>query len=394
MKKALLLSVVATGFIFAGGNIAPAQPVVPTAAPAACNFWGSIGARYDINDNDTDTTEFADAENNRFLSTIVLGVEKEVGYGFGLGAEVAGIFLTDGKFNKIATADKESAELSQLYLTYKTGNTAIKAGRQALPKAVSPLAFSVKNVGAFERTYDGVVLVNTDIQDTTLVAAWVRSVVDGSTDTKVGDTGIYMLSAINKSLTNTTLSTSVYYAKAGDNLAADLSSAWFSAESKLDNVKLGLQVAYSKLKGSDSTIGVAGYVSTKFNALDAKLTLAYINDGAAPLSLNRYGAPKGTYAPSSAFWGGTYRVFGGSANAALGKQKIARLDLGYKIKGYGKVYGGVAVDKVDNADTAVAARVGYNFKVMDLNTKVEYRYNKDFKGAKNHRIRVESIYKF
>jgi len=394
MKNVLLLSVVATGFIFAGGNIAPAQPVVPTAAPAACDFWGSIGARYDINDNDTDTTEFADSENNRFLSSIVLGVEKKLGYGFGLGAEIAATFATDGKFKKLPTKDKETAELSQIYLTYKTGNTAVKVGRQALPKAVSPLVFSAKSVGALERTYDALVVVNTDLQDTTLVGAWVRSVVDGSKDTKVGDKGVFMVSAINKSLTNTTLSTSIYYAKAGDNLAANLTSAWFSAETKLDNVKLGLQVAYSKLKGLDKTLGVAGYISTKYNAFDAKLTLAYINDGAAPLTLNSYGAPKGTYAPASAFWGGSYRLFGGNANAKLGKQKIARLDLGYKIKGHGKVYGGVAVDKADNASTAVAARIGYKFKVMDLNTKVEYRYNKNFKGAKNHRIRVESIYKF
>jgi hypothetical protein len=82
---------------------------------------------------------------------------------------------------------------------------------------------------------------------------------------------------------------------------------------------------------------------------------------------------------------------GGNANGA--KQKIARLDLGYKV-GAGKVYGGVAADKADGKSTAVAARIGYDFKIADVNAKVEYRYNKDFAKVKNHRVRVQGVYKF
>ena len=399
MKKSLLLSIAASAVVFAGGDIAPVQPVQPTAAPAACDFWGSIGARYDANDVDGGLA-FDDTENNVFLATVVLGVEKELGYGFGFGAEVAGLFKTDGEFEKFPGQDRETAELSQLYLTYKTGNTSIKAGRQALPKAVSPLAFSVRNVGMLERTYDGIVVVNTDIQDTTLVGAWIRSVADGSTDTKVGDNGIFMLGAINKSIANTTLSTALYYAKAGDNLAKDLTSAWFAAETKVGSVDLGLQLAYSELKDLDETYGVAAYIGTKYNAFDAKLTVAYINDGVAPLSLNRYKNPT-AYAPSSGFWGGTYRLFGGSTKVVggtnvLGDQKIARLDVGYKIDGYGKVYAGVAVDKPENSakETAIAARLGYKFNVKGVDAKIEYRYNKDFDDVKHQRIRLEGIYKF
>ena len=395
MKKVLLLSIVASGLMYAGGDIAPVEPVVPAAtAPAACDFWGSIGARYDANDDDTSTTEFGDAQNNRFLSTIVLGTEQKLGYGFGLGAEVAGFFLTDGEFNKLPNKSKESAEVSQFYLTYGFDNTTIKAGRQALPKSLSPLAFSVKNLGAFERTYNGIVVVNKDLPDTTLVGAWIRSVADGNNNTKVGDKGIFMLTAVNKSIANTTLSSSLYYAKAGNALPRDLVSAWATGETKIDNAKLGLQLAYSKLKGLKKTIAAAAYAATNFSGLNAKLTLAYISDGAGPLTLNSFAAPRGTYAPSSAFWGGTYRVFGGNASTKLGKQKIARLDLSYKIDGYGTVYGGVAVDKPDNKKTAVAARAGYKFKIYGVNGLVEYRYHKDFAGKKHQRVRLEGVYKF
>jgi hypothetical protein len=399
MKKGVLLSIVASSLIYAGGDIAPVEPVQPqevpqatTVAPAACDFWGQIGLRYEAYDDDVKGREFDDAENNRAILAVVLGVEKDLGYGFGLGAELAGGLYTDGEFEKLPGQDREKAEISQLFLTYKAGNTAIKAGRQALPKAVSPLAWSDRTLGVIDRSFNGVTVVNTDIANTTLVGAWIRSYVDETDDIKIGDKGIFMLGAINKPVDGTTISTSLYYAKdiAKD---TDFKSAWGAVESQLGTANLGLQVAYSKLDGVDKTLGVAGYIGANYNGFDTKLTLAYINDGESPLNLG------GT----SGFWGETYYVFGGDADATLGKQKIARLDLGYSIEGAGRVYGGVAADKSDDRGTAVSARVGYKYdmKLFDskIAAKVEYRYLKDFEDvngdqAKKHRIRVEGIYKF
>jgi hypothetical protein len=48
MKKGLLLSVVASTMIFAGGDIAPVEP----AAPASADFWGQIGFYYQAEDID------------------------------------------------------------------------------------------------------------------------------------------------------------------------------------------------------------------------------------------------------------------------------------------------------------------------------------------------------
>jgi len=405
MKKSLLLSIAASAVVFAGGDIAPVEPVQPTAAPAACDFWGSIGFRYDAVDEDGGLG-FDDAENNRFTGTIVLGVEKELGYGFGFGAEVAGSFYTDGEFNKISD-DREDVEISQLYLTYKVGNTAIKAGRQALPKAVSPWAWSDRTVGRIDNAFDGIVVVNTDIQDTTLVGAWIRDIVKGTDDIKLGDNGVFMLGAINKSIANTTLSFAAYYVPdyATD---IDVTSVWAAAETKVNNVDLGLQLAYADVDvaGLDSTFAAAAYVGTTYDAFDAKLTVAYINDGDAPLNAG------GT----SGFWGSVgYAAasfdanilgnssFGGDVDANGGKQTIVKLDAGYKLPdGYGKVYAGVAYDKFSDStkyDTAVAARVGYSFNVKGVNAKVEYRYTKidgldSADDVKNQKIRLEGIYKF
>jgi hypothetical protein len=384
MKKGLLLSVVASGLIYAGGDIAPVQPVQPTAAPAACDFWGTLAFRADINKDNV--YNFGHANNNVFTTAVVLGVEKELGYGFGVGAEIAARFKTDSKFNKIAGVNKEEAELSQLYLTYKAGNTTIKAGRQALPIEVSPLAWSWRDGGILDRTYNGVVVVNSDLKDTTLIGAWIRSYTDTSGSTKIGDKGVFMLGAINKSIANTTLSFAGYIAPdyAG---SKNYYSAWGSADSKIGSLDVGAQIAYAKLQGAKATLGVAAYVGGEFDAFDAKLTLAYINNGQTPIVVGA----------SSGFWGDSFDgLFGGDADSALGKQKIARLDLGYSLDNGSKVYAAVAADKPDasNKNTAVAAAVGYDFKLLDMDVKVEYRYHKDFDKNKNHRIRLEGVYKF
>jgi len=381
MKKGLLLSVVATGFIFAGGNIAPVAPVAPQVAPAACDFWGQIGARYEFMDNGLDGGKFGDKENNTWKTTVVLGVNKELGYGFGIGAEVAA--TTQLGLNDIAADADENAELSELYLTYKNGNTAVKAGRQALPKSLSPWAWTDSTLGRKDTTFEGVVVVNTDVADTTLVGAWIAKAGTGATFNNVNGEnakGLFMVAAQNKSIANTTLTGSLYYVT-----EAKITSAWASAETKVGDVNLGFQGAYVNKSGLENTFGVAAYAGTTFDAFDAKLTVAYINDGELPLNMG------GT----SGFWGNSFAGgFGGEAVAG-NKQTIARIDFGYKLAN-GKIYGGIGMDKPDNGETAVGGRIGYTFKIADVNAKVEYRYlkNKDFTDRKDQRIRVEGVYKF
>ncbi len=396
MKKGLLLSVVASGFIFAGGDIAPVQPVVPAAAPAACDFWGSIGARYEFKDGDTSTTEFGDKANNTWKTSIVLGVEKDLGYGFGFGAELGAyshLGLTD-----IAGQTQNRAELSQLYVTYKVGNTAVKAGRQALPKNLSPWAWSSRTLGVLDNAYNGVVVVNTDIANTTLVGAWIASLTPQNNTVKINgsDEGLFMLAAEYTGIANTTIDTSAYYIPS-NGAQGKAYSVWASAETKVSNINLGLQAAYADADagsiaqlgaGTDSSYAISAYAGTKFDAFDAKLTLTYMNDGDAKLNLDG-----GTSALWSDFSAGAlgYEVVPGN------KQEIAKLDLGYTLpSNYGKVYLSTIADKPDHGKTAYGAALGYKFKVAGVNSKVEYRYikNKNFTSSKNQRIRIEGTYKF
>jgi hypothetical protein len=110
--------------------------------------------------------------------------------------------------------------ISEAYLTYGTGNTSIKAGRQTLPQALSPFAYS-ENWNVFANTFDSVLVVNTDISNTTLVGAWVAGGnVNSFGMTNLsdfnslnGDDGVYMITAQNKSIADLTLTGSYYYAK-------------------------------------------------------------------------------------------------------------------------------------------------------------------------------------
>ncbi len=392
MKKTLLLSVAASAIAFAGGDIAPVQPVQPqpSVAPAACDFWGQIGARYEFR-KWSDSANKWGKDDNTWKTTVVLGVEKELGYGFGIGAEVAatsdlGLDIANPKYG-------EDAELSQLYLTYKYQNTAVKAGRQALPKSLSPWAWSDRTLGRLDTSFEGIVVVNTDIQDTTLVGAWIARAGDKANFNPVNgvnNKGLFMLTAQYKGIANTTLTGSAYYVpKASPNEA--MYSFWGTAETKVDNFDLGLQAVYAKTKDSKETTGVAAYAGTTYEGLEAKLTLAYLKSGATSINLG------GT----SAFWGDSFAgAFGGDILEVNSKQKIARIDLGYKIEGYGKVYGGVAYDKVSDSatDKILGARVGYKFNVNKIAAKVEYRYVKTTPTSgsdiKHQRVRIEGVYKF
>ena len=407
MKKGLLLSVVASTMIFAGGDIAPVEP----AAPASADFWGQIGFYYQAEDIDGGFG-FGDEENNWFGATVVLGVEKELGYGFGFGAEVAGWtdfgwdlgdrsgFWTNPLLASLQ--DGTSAEVSQAYLTYTFGNTAIKAGRQALPAAVSPWAWSTRTGGVIDYSFDGIVIANTDLQDTTLVAAWVDQV-NANQDIKnidVSDSaGLFMLAAINKSLANTTLALSAYYVPESNfNLQEDMWSIWASAVGSMDTIKWGVQVAYVDGDdpaglSEDATFGIAGKIGSTWGDFDAQLVAGYINDG--DFSLKTAGA--GGLGTASAFW-----TFNGDFGGDIVGDDVwsIRVDAGYKLS-FGKLFGNVGYwDAGSGAgfDNAFDVRVGYKFNVAGINSKIEYRYlDKELNGGGSdtrQRIRVEAYYKF
>jgi len=266
MKRALLLSVVASTLIMAGGDIEP------VAAPVETSNWewsGTAKVYYQTMDHENywfnagagGNAKVVGASNDmfdRYGSAADAGLQlrvnnKDVIAGFGFGAELtalstvnlvnAGVVkasmqsAADGSVvNKGFDADDalSSGWISQAYLTYAFGNTSFKVGRQELPKSLSPFAFS-EGWNVFKNTFEAALIVNTDITDTVLVGAYVNrgngslsyagSIVaitagtsanhgagDLSDWRSVGDNGTYMLTAQNKSIAGLTATGSFYYA--------------------------------------------------------------------------------------------------------------------------------------------------------------------------------------
>lgn len=265
MKKTLLLSVVASTMIMAGGSIAPVEPVVEAPAPAAtASGWdwsGTAKVYYQTMDHENfalgngpvvgNSEDFFNQNSSAADAGIQLRVKnKDIGGGFGFGAEVTGLstlglvdagvvtasmmsagtaFAEEGTPEEMADDSLSTAYISQAYLTYGIGNTSIKVGRQELPKSLSPFAFS-EDWNIFKNTFEAALIVNTDITDTTLVGAYVSrangsqsvagsivaitatSMHDLSNWSDVGDSGTFMLTAQNKSVDGLTITGSFYYA--------------------------------------------------------------------------------------------------------------------------------------------------------------------------------------
>jgi len=112
--------------------------------------------------------------------------------------------------------------LTQIFVAKKIGNTTAKIGRQELPQSLSPFAYS-EGWNVFKNTFDAVLVVNTDIPDTTLVGAYVS----GGTGMNLSSTGdltpkanvpglttvdgtAYMATVQNKSIPMTTITASYY----------------------------------------------------------------------------------------------------------------------------------------------------------------------------------------
>ncbi|WP_321779305.1 hypothetical protein [Sulfurimonas sp.] len=118
--------------------------------------------------------------------------------------------------------------LTKIFVAKKLGKTTAKIGRQELPKSLSPFAFS-EGWNVFKNTFDAILVVNSDIPDTTLVGAYVaggnRSTdintlgninANANTGTVGGNTTLavqgtaYMVTVANKSIPMTAITLSYY----------------------------------------------------------------------------------------------------------------------------------------------------------------------------------------
>ena len=231
MKKTLLLSVVASTMIMAGGDIAPVEPVVVEEV-SAWEFNGQMVAYTQTRDNFTVTGNVPDTifgnssslfggnETSGLLGLQLGAVNKDVFAGIGFGAELTA--LANGYNNGYSNSNfgiQEGQAITQLYLTYGLDsiNTSLKVGRQHLPKSLSPFAFT-EGWQAIHNSFDAALVVNSSLPDTTAVYAYVTKSnsslgdINEFNNINPADDGVHMVTLQNKSIDSLTLTGTWYYA--------------------------------------------------------------------------------------------------------------------------------------------------------------------------------------
>jgi len=302
MKKTLLLSVVASTMIMAGGSIAPVEPVVEAPAPVAAasgwDFSGQAVVYYQTLENGTGS--LFDQENAKAAAGIQLSaVNKDLFAGIGAGFELSGLSsvglendVVSGMVQSMYPGDLTSAGITQAYLTYGIGNTSIKIGRQQLPKSLSPFAFS-ESWNVFKNTFEAGLIVNTDLPDTTLVYAYVTrsndvfALADWSRINDNDDNGaVHMITAQNKSIDGLTL-TGTYYLAPDFTPADDLSVIWGDAKFAVSDYAIALQggtiLAEDLAPGLADTTAFGAKLGATFGMFDTSVAYSTVDDGSVPI---------------------------------------------------------------------------------------------------------------
>jgi len=306
MKKGLLLSVVASSILMAGGNIAPVVvelvpvPVV-VEAPSMWDFSGQAVAYYQTVDSFGETNfNLFNQEQSLANVGIQLNAIGNLGKGFGAGFQLTGLGTLGLQSNvvsktmQMAGNNINDAAITKAYLTWGTENTTLKFGRQELPKSLSPFAWS-EGWNVFKNTYEGALVVNTSVPDTVLVGAWVNKanqngVFLGSNLNDFnqinGSDGVYMITAQNKSVDDLTLTGSYYIGTKmigeKDNGAEDLSIAWASAEYSNDMLLAGVQGGSVMSKGfTKDTTAFGAKIAGNIKMFSAEVAYSSVDDGDA-----------------------------------------------------------------------------------------------------------------
>jgi hypothetical protein len=185
--------------------------------------------------------------------------------------------------------------LTKIFVAKKIGNTTLKIGRQELPQSLSPLAYT-EGWNVFKNTFDAILAINTDIPQTTVVAAWVSGgtgVGDlGTTaDVSTATEGAYMLTAQTTAIPMTTL-TGSYYSLKDVTVAGtqNVDAYWLDAQIKpMDMLTVGLQYGNldAELAGAKDTDAFGVKVAANAGAISGYIAYTDVNGGA--LAARNYG---------------------------------------------------------------------------------------------------------
>ncbi len=194
MKKTLLLSVIASSLMIAGGEVTPMEPAVET-QPAATNFGifndvkfnGQLVARYEYVDDSNNALDEANAFTTRFALSVGTGLAGIEGLSaFGQVTAVTNFGFDDYAPEKAGydlINDPENSRVTQAYVDYKMNDTLIRAGRQMINLDDERFVGAV-GWRQMPQTFMGYTVTNNSIEGLNLMASYLTDrygIVDGLT---------------------------------------------------------------------------------------------------------------------------------------------------------------------------------------------------------------------
>ena len=181
MKKTVLLSIITSTLIVAGGDIAPTEPVIQKETSEVnigifnnIKFNGQLRTRYEYADDSVND------EANAITTRFALSVGTELAGIEGLSAYGQIMAVTNFGYDKYAPetpgyakiVDPQNERITQAYLDYKMGDTKIRAGRQMVNLDDQRFIGAV-GWRQMPQTFMGYSLTNSSIDNLDLMAAYV-----------------------------------------------------------------------------------------------------------------------------------------------------------------------------------------------------------------------------
>jgi hypothetical protein len=225
---------------------------------AASKVKGEIKAQY------FDVQNLVTGNNDDILTTGGnLNITTGSYYGLNAAATVqAAHVVVDGDTTQFDNSMNASGTvMSELYLGYKLANTSIKVGRQY----ISTKLVAGSGSRMFKQSFEGVTITNTDIPNTTIVAAYVdkyqhrtstdanAAVIGEEPKFRQYEDGAYTLYAKNNSVENLTLQAQYLDVK-GTTSAGDVDVTYIDAEYKAGPVTVSAQMIDSNDNNVDGRL--------------------------------------------------------------------------------------------------------------------------------------------
>lgn len=255
---------------------------------------GGEGVAYYQTNNDANNDFFSQASSKASLG-LQLDLSADLGHAFKLGYQETFLGTLGLEKNLVSSArqyaqanDLNARAMTKLYVTKKYKNSLVKLGRQELSMNISPMAFS-EDWNVFKNTFDAAVLVNKDIIDTTIIAAYIAnannhndlsSFKNLSAKARGLESGAYMLTVLNKSVEKMPMMAS-YYALKDINSADSGSVLWLDVKSEHMPVKVAFQAAQLDPSNALEKTNLFGVkASSQYNNFALSLAYSSVDDGA------------------------------------------------------------------------------------------------------------------